>query len=312
MNFWVSTDVMVEPTNTDDANIAASSQNRLPPQRIASADPKRWAQRAPRKGTEASRLLEQLCRRAGRAVTEYDLIREGDRVLCAISGGKDSLSMLEVLLRLQARAPVGFELAAITVQAGFPDFDHQQVTAYCAELGVETWLAQTDIWQTMQTLGGPDATPCAWCARLRRGVLYRLAEQLGFGVLALGHHADDAIETTLMNMLFAGQLRAMAPRTVAKRAPVVVIRPLATSFEAMTRQYAKVRPLPVTDCGCPLGCSMMSTEREAMKRLVNELCADYPQARQSLLASLGNVDIASLYDLRASAAERSDDGTKTD
>ncbi len=278
------------------------SCSRPPATRVAEADSSLWPQVRPPRRSQAGRLLKGLCRSAGRLIADFGLIEEGDRVLCALSGGKDSATLLEVLLRLQAKAPVKFTLAAIVVQPGFVGFDAASVASFAAERGVESFRVDADILETMQGLGWK-AAPCALCSRLRRGVLYRVSAELGFNRLALGHHGDDAIETVLMNMFFSGQIRAMAPRLVPKDqgptdAGPVVIRPLLSCFEAEVAAYARARKLQTVDAACPLCDVSMDSERKAIKHLLLELAADHPHIRSSLLASLGNVDPKSLMDQR--------------
>ncbi|MFH2010230.1 MAG: ATP-binding protein [bacterium] len=280
----------VTPPEPRDADL-----RRADPVRICGTDAALWRSCAPNKRTPAGRLLRTLCRSAGQLIADYRLIEPGDRVLCAISGGKDSYTMLEVLLRLQAKARVEFELGAIVVQPGFPGFDAEAAARFCAERGVQCYLVTADIFETMNDLGWRDA-PCAMCSRLRRGVLYRVSQDLGYTTLALGHHGDDAIETALLNMLFNGQLRAMAPRSVPKQATPVVIRPLLASFEATVHQYATARGFKPVATACPLCDVNMESERTAIKHLLLELEYHHPRVRSSLLASLANVSPAALMD----------------
>lgn len=271
------------------------SRPRAPAEPVHDADPGAWRRLAPRRRSRAAQGLRGLCRSAGGLLPHWELIRAGDRVLAALSGGKDSFAMLEVLLELQARAPVEFTLGAIVVDPGFAGFDAAAVAAFAGRRGVATWIVGGDIQPTLEQLGWSQA-PCALCARLRRGVLYRVAPELGYNRLALGHHADDAIETALMNMFFNGQLRGMAPRYQPRepQAPAV-IRPLLTSFEADVAAYARQRGFALVDPACPL-CQVPETERLAIKHWIIELSAEHPRLRQSLLASLGNVSSAALMD----------------
>lgn len=266
-------------------------------ERVAEADDALWSRMRPPRRSEAGRKLQALCRDAGRIIADYKLIQEGDRVLCALSGGKDSATMLEVLLQLHAKAPVQFTLAAIVVQPGFAGFDAGAVAGFAADRGVESYRVDADILDTMNELAWK-AAPCALCSRLRRGVLYRVAAELGFNRLALGHHGDDAIETALLNMFFSGQLRAMAPRLDPEPPAPAVIRPLLGSFEADVAAYAKARNLRTVDIACPLCDVSMDSERKAVKHLLIELATYHPNIRSSLLASLGNVDVKSLLDQR--------------
>lgn len=272
---------------------------RPPPVLVAGPDEAAWTRLAPREGSPAGRALRALCRRAGAVIGRYGLIAAGDRILVGVSGGKDSLTLLEVLLRLRCRAPVQFDLAAVVVDAGFPGFDAARVATRCGERGVPTWVARADIWESIQALAGTGST-CARCARLRRAVLYRLAGELGYNVLALGHHADDAIETALLNMVYAGQLRALPPRLRPAEHDLTVIRPLITIFEAEIDAYRARRGFAVVDGACPLG---EDTCRARIKSLVQALTRQAPRARSSLLAALGNVAPETLLDRRLGSDE---------
>lgn len=274
-----------------------ATRPRRAAEQVAAADDSLWPRLRPARNSAAGRQLRGLCRSAGRLIADYGLIKEGDRVLCALSGGKDSAALLEVLLRLRAKAPVRFTLAAIVVQPGFGGFDAGAVADFAAARGVQSFRVDADILDTMEDLGWK-AAPCALCARLRRGVLYRVSAELGFNRLALGHHGDDAIETALMNMFFSGQLRAMAPRLEPEPPAPVVIRPLLGCFEAEVAAYARARGLRTVDTACPLCDVSMDSERKAIKHLLLELSAYHPHIRSSLLASLGNVDPKSLLDQR--------------
>lgn len=271
-------------------------EHRAQAEPFSEARPGAWRALAPAPRSPEGRLLRELCRKAAGLSASHGLLREGDRVLAALSGGKDSFALLEVLLALQGRAPLSFEIGAVVVDPGFPGFDAAAVASFAQERGVATWIVPSDIGATMQGLGWQRA-PCALCARLRRGVLYRVAPGLGFSTLALGHHADDAMETALMNMFFCGQIRGLAPlwQPSDPGAPRV-IRPLVTCFEAELAAYARARAFRLVDPGCPL-CAVPETERLAIKHLLIELSAEHPRLRQSLLASLANVAPDSLMDL---------------
>lgn len=273
-----------------------SSPPRASAEPFSEARPGAWRALAPPARGPEGRRLRELCKRAGALSATHGLLREGDRVLAALSGGKDSFALLEVLLSLQGRAPIRFELGAVVVDPGFEGFRARAVAAFAAERGVATWIVRADIGATLQALAWRRA-PCALCARLRRGVLYRVAPELGFSTLALGHHADDAMETVLLNMFFNGQLRGLAPlwRPADPGAPRV-IRPLVTCFEADLAAYARTRAFRLVEPACPL-CTVPETERVAIKHLLTELSAEHPRLRQSLLASLANVAPDSLMDL---------------
>jgi tRNA 2-thiocytidine biosynthesis protein TtcA len=206
------------------------------------------------------------------------------------------MALIELLLSLQSRAPFPFEVGALVVDQGFAGFDAIAVASFAAARGVATWIVRADIRGAIEELSWRHA-PCALCARLRRGVLYRVASELGFPVLALGHHADDAIETLLMNMFHNGQMRGMGPLWIPEDpAAPRVIRPLLTCLEADLDAYARARDFRPVDPACPLPVSP-ETQRMALKRLIRELSAEHPRLRQSLLASMANVAPEALMDL---------------
>jgi tRNA 2-thiocytidine biosynthesis protein TtcA len=271
---------------------------RQPARRLAEADETRARRFPVPRSSPAGQVLRRLMKRAGRLIQTWDLIRPGDRVLCAVSGGKDSYALLDVLIRLRAHAPIRFDLAAIVVQPGYPTFDHETVAGYCGAQGVETYVVEAGIWQTLLALDWVNASPCALCSRLRRGTLYRVAREMGWNTLALGHHADDSIETALLNMCFAGQLRAMPPLAVAEGYGVRVIRPLLTAFEHECRELATLRGYPLTATDCSLGEYGGGSQRHQIKRLITDLSRRHPKLRNNLLASLGNVAPESLLDQR--------------
>jgi tRNA 2-thiocytidine biosynthesis protein TtcA len=215
-----------------------------------------------------------------------------------MSGGKDSYAMLDVLLRIRARAPIRFDLAAVTVHPGFPGFDHETIADFCGSLGVETYVVHAGIWRTLMALEWVDASPCAMCSRLRRGALYRVAGELGFNALALGHHADDTMETALLNMFFAGQLRAMPPLALAEDYGLRVIRPLLHVFEHECQALADLRGYPITATDCTLGEYGGGSQRHVIKKLIADLAKAHPKLRNNLLASLGNVAPEALLDQR--------------
>ncbi len=256
-------------------------------------------------------LEARVAKQATRAIVDHGLIEEGDRVMVGLSGGKDSWALMQVLDVLRPRAPIRFSLVAVTVHSGYEDFQHQVIADACAARGWEHRVEHTRIGEVMDDLLDSTATPCSLCARLRRGVLYRIASEVGATKIALGHHADDFIETLLLNLFFAGALKAMPARLVSDDGHHVVIRPLAYVTEADTRQYAKEQDLPIVGCCCP-ACGDLSLQRQRVKRLIFDLEREHPGVRPSMLKALGNVMPRHLLDrrlnpsgeLRDSVAER--------
>lgn len=243
-----------------------------------------------------ARLQQRLRRRVGTAITEYDLLADGDRVLAALSGGKDSWSMLDLLLNLQRHAPIRFEIHAATVDGGFPKFDPNPILKTCAELGVTHHLLPAPIKPVIEAK--PEYSPCAMCSRLRRGVLYSFARSHGFSKIALGHNLDDLLETLLMNLFFEGRLSTMPLKLFSNDGTNIVIRPLATCDEQDLREYARLRGYPLVPSGCPLGlCSASENKRVQMKNLIAELHAKAPDLRHCMLRAMKNVKSTHLLDL---------------
>ena len=245
----------------------------------------------------ASDLEARIAKKVTRAITAHGLIEDGDRVMVGLSGGKDSWTLLQILDELRRRAPIRFSLIAVTVDSGYDGYRHDLITRTCAERGWECRIEHTGIGATMDDLLDEGATPCSLCARLRRGVLYRLADDVGASKIALGHHADDFIETLLLNLFFAGTLKAMPARLVSDDGAHVVIRPLVDVWESEARQYAQQRKLPVIGCCCPV-CGDLALERQRIKRLLAELAIEYPDVKHSMLTAIGNVAPRHLLDLR--------------
>jgi tRNA 2-thiocytidine biosynthesis protein TtcA len=245
----------------------------------------------------ASPLESRIAKRATKAIADFDLIEDGDRVMVGLSGGKDSWALLQILDELRVRAPIRFSLIAVTVDSGYKEYKHDLIARTCRERGWECRIEHTHIGEVMDDLLAADATPCSLCARLRRGVLYRIAAEVGATRIALGHHADDFIETLLLNLFFAGALKAMPPRLVSDDGRHVVIRPLVYVGEDEARQYTKERGLPIVGCCCP-ACGDLSLQRQRVKRLLMDLEREHPGVKQSMLKALGNVMPRHLLDRR--------------
>ncbi len=244
-----------------------------------------------------SSLEARLARKVTRAAVAYNLIADGDRIMVGLSGGKDSWALMQILDVLRQRAPIRFSLVAVTVDSGYEEFRSDLVAAACADRGWEHHLERTSIGEVIDDLLEPADTPCSLCARLRRGVLYRLATSLGATKIALGHHADDFVETLLLNLFFAGSIKAMPARLVSDDGRHVVVRPLVLVTEHDARAYAKESGLPIIGCCCP-ACGDFSLQRQRIKRLVADLEHEHPGVRKSLLRALANVAPRHLLDTR--------------
>jgi tRNA 2-thiocytidine biosynthesis protein TtcA len=244
-----------------------------------------------------SKLEDRISKKTTRAITDFNLIEDGDRIMVGVSGGKDSWALMQTLDNLRKRAPIRFSLIAVNVDSGYKDFKHGVIAKTCAERGWEYRIEHTSIGDVMDDLLEANATPCSLCARLRRGVLYRIAGEVGATKIALGHHLDDFIETLLLNLFFAGSLKAMPARLVSDNGEHVVIRPLAYVGEDEARLYAKECGLPIIGCCCP-ACGDLSLQRQRVKRLIMDLEVEHPGVKQSMLKALGNVMPRHLLDMR--------------
>jgi len=242
-------------------------------------------------------LRRQIARRVGQAIQDFRLIEEGDRILCAMSGGKDSYSMLQILDDLRCRAPVRFDLLAVTVDQGYRGFKTEVLEAWFKEKGYPYHIETTNISEVIEDVLDLGETHCSLCARLRRGVLYRLAPQLGCNKIALGHHADDLLETLLMSQFFNGEIRSMPPLLRSRDGRNIVIRPLCYVWEEEIIRFAAEARFPVICCACP-ACGDLSLKRRQMKLLLQKLEADHPGTKASLLRALSNVREGHLLDPR--------------
>jgi tRNA 2-thiocytidine biosynthesis protein TtcA len=242
-------------------------------------------------------LEAKIAKKTTKAITDFNLIEDGDRVMVGLSGGKDSWALLQTLDILRQRAPITFSLIAVNVDSGYKDFKHDVIARTCEERGWEYRIEHTEIGEVMDDLLDANATPCSLCARLRRGVLYRIATEVGATKIALGHHLDDFIETLLLNLFFAGALKAMPARLVSDNGEHVVIRPLAYVGEDEARLYTKEVGLPIIGCCCP-ACGDLSLQRQRVKRLITDLEIEHPGVKHSMLKALGNVKPRHLLDTR--------------
>lgn len=240
-------------------------------------------------------LEARIAKKVTKTIIDYNLIEDGDRVMVGLSGGKDSWALLQILDVLRRRAPIDFSLVAVNVNSGYEGFRHDLITAACAERGWECHIEHTEIGGIMDDLLDDSDTPCSLCARLRRGVLYRLAGVHGATKIALGHHLDDFIETALLNLFFQGTLKAMPARLVSDNKQHIVIRPLAHVTEAESRAYAQEAGLPVIGCCCS-ACGDLSLKRQRVKRFITELEVEHPDIKNSMISALAHVVPSHLLD----------------
>jgi tRNA 2-thiocytidine biosynthesis protein TtcA len=241
-------------------------------------------------------LERRLLRDMGRAIGHHRLIEEGDRILVAMSGGKDSYGLLVLLRDLQARAPVAFDLIAVHLDQGQPGYDGAPLEAWLAAEGVPYKILHENTYDIVVDKIPEGKTYCSLCSRLRRGILYRAAGELGCNKIALGHHREDALETLLLNLFFGGKLASMPPRLTTDDGRFVVIRPLAYAAEADLAALAEARGFPILPC--KLCGSQDEAQRKHMKALLADLERKHPTLRQTMLAALGNVNPSHLFDRR--------------
>lgn len=240
----------------------------------------------------ASTLERRIARRVGQAVADFGLIEEGDRILVGVSGGKDSMSLFRILDLLRRRAPVRYTLIAGTLDQGYQGFDPTGLRAWYEANGYDYRIVRQEADDPEGKLAS-GITLCAFCSRQRRGFLYALAGEVGASKIALGHHADDLVETLLLNQFFGGKLRTMAPRRRSDDGRHVVIRPLAYVWEQDLADYAAEQRFPITACGCPL-CGSSELQRKQVKWLLGDLEDRNPGIKETLLRAMANVHVDEL------------------
>jgi len=245
---------------------------------------------------EANKLAKRLRRNAGEAIVDFNMIVEGDRIMVCLSGGKDSFGMLDILLYLREHAPVNFELIAVNLDQKQPGFPAEVLPRYLAGLGVPFHIENQDTYAIVKRVVPEGKTTCALCSRLRRGILYRVADELGATKIALGHHRDDILETLFLNMFFGGKLKAMPPKLVTDDGKHIVIRPLAYCQEKDLAAWAEERRFPIIPCD--LCGSQEQLQRKQVKLMLRDWEKRFPGRVETLFRSLQNVVPSHLADTR--------------
>lgn len=256
------------------------------------------AARAPRRSsTTFKRLQARLRGLVGKAIEDFRMIEDGDRVMVCLSGGKDSYTLLDVLLSLQRSAPVRFELVAVNLDQKQPGFPAHVLPGYLTALGVPFHVIEQDTYRVVKRVVGEGRTMCGLCSRLRRGALYRHASENGITKVALGHHRDDIVETLFLNLFFGGRLKAMPPKLLSEDGRHIVIRPLAYVPEREIARYARAREFPIIPCH--LCGSQQHLQRVAIKRMLAEWEREYPGRTEAIFSALCNVSASHLADPQA-------------
>jgi tRNA 2-thiocytidine biosynthesis protein TtcA len=241
-----------------------------------------------------NKLAKRLQRNTGRAITDFNMIGEGDRVMVCLSGGKDSYTLLDLLLTLQKRAPVRFELIAVNLDQKQPGFPAQVLPDYAESRGVPFRLIEQDTYSVVKRVVPEGKTTCGLCSRLRRGAIYRFARENGMTRIALGHHRDDIIETLFLNLFNGGRLKAMPPKLLSDDGRHVVIRPLAYCSEEDIARYAALRDFPIIPCN--LCGSQPNLQRQAIKAMLSEWKSRHPGRIENIFRAIAHVSPSQLAD----------------
>ena len=255
--------------------------------RRPAADPRRSAH-------EQGKLAKRLRRQVGQAIADFGMIEEGDKVMVCLSGGKDSYTMLDILLQLQKKAPVRFDLVAVNLDQKQPDFPEHVLPEYLARVGVPFHIIEQDTYSVVSRVIPEGKTMCSLCSRMRRGALYSYAEENGFTKIALGHHRDDLVATFFLNMFFHAKLSGMPPKLLSDNGKHVVIRPLAYVREDDIAQYAEAKAFPIIPCN--LCGSQENLQRKQVKKMMDAWERESPGRIETIARALGDIRPSQLSD----------------
>jgi tRNA 2-thiocytidine biosynthesis protein TtcA len=243
---------------------------------------------------ENNKLHKRLCRLVGQAIGDFNMIEDGDRVMVCLSGGKDSYALLDILMTLRERAPIRFEIIAVNLDQKQPNFPEHVLPAYLKQMDIPFHIENQDTYNIVKRLIPEGKTTCSLCSRLRRGILYRVADELGATKIALGHHRDDIMETFFLNMFFGAKIKGMPPKLQSDDGKHIVIRPLAYVKEADTERYALVKNFPIIPCD--LCGSQENLQRKQIKAMLREWEKKFPGRVDNIFASLATVVPSHLMD----------------
>jgi len=243
---------------------------------------------------EANKLSKRLHRQVGQAIADFNMIEDGDKVMVCLSGGKDSYAMLDILLNLQQRAPIRFEIIAVNLDQKQPGFPADVLPRYLEGRGVPFHIETQDTYRIVKAKIPEGKTMCSLCSRLRRGILYRVANELGATKIALGHHRDDMVVTLLMNMFFGSRMKGMPPKLVSDNGEHVVIRPLAYVAETDLERWAAHRQFPIIPC--TLCGSQDNLQRVLVKKMIREWEKEYPGRIDNMATAMGNITLSHMMD----------------
>ncbi|HJU70748.1 MAG TPA: tRNA 2-thiocytidine(32) synthetase TtcA [Paucimonas sp.] len=265
-----------------------------PLERETPADAGGSIRKAEKTAHENNKLHKRLCRQVGQAIGDFNMIEDGDKVMVCLSGGKDSYGLLDILLTLRERAPIDFEIIAVNLDQKQPGFPEQVLPDYLGKLGVPFHIENQDTYSIVKRVIPEGKTTCSLCSRLRRGILYRVADELGATKIALGHHRDDILETFFLNLFFGGKLKGMPAKLQSDDGKHVVIRPLAYVKEVDMERFAAVRQFPIIPCN--LCGSQENMQRKQIKAMLREWEKKHPGRVENIFSSLSTVAPSHLMD----------------
>ena len=245
---------------------------------------------------ETQKLEKRLCRQVGEAIVQFNMIEEGDKVMVCVSGGKDSYSMLDILLKMQMRAPIDFEIIAVNLDQKQPGFPEHVLPEYLTKIGVPFRIENQDTYSIVKSKIAPGKTMCSLCSRLRRGILYRVADEIGATKIALGHHRDDILQTLFLNMFFGGRLKSMPPKLMSDTGRHIVIRPLALVAERDLVRWAAHREFPIIPC--TLCGSQDGLQRQQVGDMLREWEKKYPGRLDNMFNALQHTVPSHLLDAK--------------